>query len=222
MIYLQWRKPWGNYLNWWSLLFFFHFIRNFRFFLVGLSHCFTVPYPCKVRKLPSHQRSSKKGLFVHTPLSTTLSVSVSQLWVFKIIVFSKRQFLAGRSGGATVSQVEPVGVEDERVEDKNQDDGWGPDKETGETSGGRGSRGFHSVMVTVAMRSDSPFLVSWDFSNVGVHVPFYTVRFIPKLVPAKDTLRVRHRDTSSLDPSLDWVKVLVRRSLYVRSLTGVL
>ncbi len=31
--------------------------------------------PCKVRKLSSHQRNSKKGSFVHTPLSTTLSIS---------------------------------------------------------------------------------------------------------------------------------------------------
>jgi len=31
--------------------------------------------PCKVRKLSSHQTNSTKGSFVHTPLSTTLSLS---------------------------------------------------------------------------------------------------------------------------------------------------
>jgi hypothetical protein len=31
--------------------------------------------PCKVRKLSSHQRNSKKGSFVHTSLSTALSLS---------------------------------------------------------------------------------------------------------------------------------------------------
>ena len=39
------------------------------------------------------------------------------------------QFLAGRVGGEVGSQVEPVSVEDERVENENQDDGAGPDKE---------------------------------------------------------------------------------------------
>jgi hypothetical protein len=45
-----------------------------------------------------------------------------------------------------------------------------------------------------------PFLTNCYFSNVGVHVTFYIERFIPKLVPSKDTLRVRHRDTPSSDP----------------------
>jgi hypothetical protein len=38
--------------------------------------------PCKVRKLPSHQRNSKKVSFVHTPLSTTLSLSPSSVKIF--------------------------------------------------------------------------------------------------------------------------------------------
>ena len=33
----------------------FHFVQNFRFVLVGVSRCFTVPRPCKVRKVP-HKR----------------------------------------------------------------------------------------------------------------------------------------------------------------------
>jgi hypothetical protein len=44
-----------------------------------------------------------------------------------------------------VSQVELVGVEDERVENKNQDDGAGPHKETGEESGGGGVQGDCTV-----------------------------------------------------------------------------
>jgi hypothetical protein len=47
-------------------------VPNTHFVLVGLSHCFTVPYPCKVRKITSHQRNSKEGLFVYTSLSTCL------------------------------------------------------------------------------------------------------------------------------------------------------
>jgi hypothetical protein len=46
------------------------------------------------------------------------------------------QLLQGRAGGA----VEPVCVEDERVENENQDDGPGPDKEIGETGGGGGGK----------------------------------------------------------------------------------
>ncbi len=52
------------------------------FVWVDLSHCFTVPYPCKTRKITSHQRNSKKGLFVHTSLSTTLSLSLSLKFEF--------------------------------------------------------------------------------------------------------------------------------------------
>ncbi len=37
----------------------------------------TVPYLVQVRNLSSHQRTSKRGLFVHTSLSTTLSLSLS-------------------------------------------------------------------------------------------------------------------------------------------------
>ena len=47
------------------------------FVLVGLLRCFSVPYPFKARKITSHQRNSKKGLFVHTSLSTTLHNSPS-------------------------------------------------------------------------------------------------------------------------------------------------
>ena len=55
------------------------------------------------------------------------------------------QLLQGRSGGA----VEPVRVEDDRVENENQDDGAGPEKEMGEVGcvwgmrqhGGRRGRG---------------------------------------------------------------------------------
>jgi hypothetical protein len=36
-------------------------------------------------------------------------------------------------------------------------------------------------------------------TNVGVHVAFYIEPFIPKLVPGKDTLRVRRRGTPSFD-----------------------
>ena len=54
---------------------------------------------------------------------------------------------------------------------------------------------------------------------------FYIERFIPKLVPAKDTLRVRRRGTPSFDtPVVTGLGegALVRRSLYTRSLTGLL
>jgi hypothetical protein len=48
---------------------------NFRFVFGGLITLFQLFHtPCKVRKLSSHQRNSKKGSFVHTPLSTTLSI----------------------------------------------------------------------------------------------------------------------------------------------------
>ena len=46
------------------------------------------------------------------------------------------QFLQGRSGGET----EPVRVEDERVENENQDDGAGPEKEMGESDSGGGGK----------------------------------------------------------------------------------
>ena len=46
---------------------------------------------------------------------------------------------------------------------------------------------------------NSPFLTNCCFSNVGVLVAFYIERFPPKLVPGKDTLRVRHRGTTSSD-----------------------
>jgi hypothetical protein len=78
--------------------------------------------------------------------------------------WSKLQLLTGRSGGLTVSQmdpseVEPVGVEDEWVQHENQDDGEGQDKhktdegdktqkETGESGGGR--RGLlHHIMMNL-------------------------------------------------------------------------
>ena len=48
-------------------------VTNTYFVLVVVSHCFTVPYPA--RKITSHQRNSKKGLFVYTSLSTTLSLT---------------------------------------------------------------------------------------------------------------------------------------------------
>jgi hypothetical protein len=51
------------------------------FLLVSSSRYFTVPYPCKARKITPHHRSSEKGLFVHTSLSTTLYTSPSHsLW----------------------------------------------------------------------------------------------------------------------------------------------
>jgi hypothetical protein len=37
----------------------------------------TVPYPVQVRKLSSHQRNSKKGLFMHNSLSMSFSLSLS-------------------------------------------------------------------------------------------------------------------------------------------------
>jgi len=47
----------------------------FHFVLVDLSHCFTVPYPVRSASYIHTRENSKKGLFVHTPLSTTLSIS---------------------------------------------------------------------------------------------------------------------------------------------------
>jgi hypothetical protein len=47
---------------------FFKFSHTCDFVLLGLSRCFTVPYPCKTRKITSHQRNSKRG-FVCTHLS---------------------------------------------------------------------------------------------------------------------------------------------------------
>ena len=44
--------------------------------------------------------------------------------------------LQGRSGGAA----EPVHVEDDRVENENQDDGAGPEKDMGEVGGGVGGK----------------------------------------------------------------------------------
>jgi len=46
------------------------------------------------------------------------------------------QLLQGRTGGVA----EPVRVEDEQVENENQDDGRGPEKEMGETDGGDGGK----------------------------------------------------------------------------------
>ncbi len=48
--------------------------------------------PSKVRKLSSHQRNSKKCSFVHTSLSTSLSLSLflqskSKFFVFTVLVF---------------------------------------------------------------------------------------------------------------------------------------
>jgi hypothetical protein len=56
----------------------------------------------------------------------------------------------------------------------------------------------HQLVVILCTLQQS-FLTYCCFSNVGVHVSFYIERFIPKLVPAKDTLRVRHRGTPSFD-----------------------
>jgi hypothetical protein len=69
----------------------------------------------------------------------------------------------------------------------------------------------HSLTVTT---------ICW-LSNVGVHVTFFIERFMPKLVPTKDTLRVRHRgplaSPCSLSPplatlttSFSWNKILPR------------
>jgi hypothetical protein len=53
------------------------------------------------------------------------------------------------------------------------------------------------VFLSLTMRTADSTCTSRK--HVGVHVSFYIERFIPKLVPSKDTLRVRHRDTPSFD-----------------------
>ena len=61
-------------------------------FLVGLTRCFTVPYPCQARKITSHQRNSKKGLLVHTspctPLHNSPFFSLSQTRDFQLSFFT--------------------------------------------------------------------------------------------------------------------------------------
>jgi hypothetical protein len=57
----------------------------------------------------------------------------------------------------------------------------------------------HATLVVILCTLQQSFLTNCCFSNVGVYVVFYIERFIPKLVPAKDTLRTRHRDTPSFD-----------------------
>ncbi len=57
------------------------------------------------------------------------------------------QLLAGRTGGAVGSQTEPVRVEDEWLDNDNQDDGTGSDKEMSEVGGASGVRVLNSVMV---------------------------------------------------------------------------
>ena len=47
------------------------------FVWVGLSCCFTGPYPCKARKITSHQRNSER-FFLCTLLSPQLSLSLSR------------------------------------------------------------------------------------------------------------------------------------------------
>jgi len=59
------------------------------FVLVSLSCCFTVPYPCKARKITPHQRNSKKGCLCKISLYPTLSLPLTSLsfldFVFYII-----------------------------------------------------------------------------------------------------------------------------------------
>ena len=69
-------------------------VPNTHFVLVGLSHCFTVPYPCKVHKITSHQRNSKKVLFVHTSLTTPVHSTLSQS---RCVLFSFFTLISGLS-----------------------------------------------------------------------------------------------------------------------------
>ena len=64
-----------------------------------------------------------------------------------MIMTGQKFHLQGRTGGVP----EPVHVEDERVENENQDDGGGPEKDTGES----GSVGGDKEIELCAGHGDS-------------------------------------------------------------------
>jgi len=64
-------------------------------------------------------------------------------------LFSLRKDKKIKTWFETGGVAEPVRVEDEHVENKNQDDGAGPDKETDEAGVWEGGRALHNVMVMV-------------------------------------------------------------------------
>jgi hypothetical protein len=86
---------------------------------------------CKVCKLPSHQRNSKKGLFVHTPLSPQLShLSLSPVKSFNFR-FLHREDWYPRIHDGDVVQISIFFDEDQEVfpgpgERKTQPDTAGP------------------------------------------------------------------------------------------------
>ena len=80
---------------------------------------------------------------------------------------------------------------------------------------------FWQQWLWFSERCDSPFHTSCFF-NIGFHVTFYNERLIPILFVIKKTPRVSETfQVFSPLSWLVWVKVMVRRSFYTRSLTGV-